>query len=291
MKTLPLPTILASFLLSLTQPCVAAAFTDDFAAPLSAAWDEPRAEEPGASVIAPLADKRAADGEVAQLLFPGQTDAAHAGPAWATEIRTADPYGYGTFEARLRTGKASRRTGLVSGFFTYFNDGTDHDLDGLIDNHEIDFEFLAAEPSCIYMTVWTEYEDGVGGEQFRKTTRKVDLKTGQVWQTPAGGEGSYDLVEEAPLPWTARRFGASRAYAKYRFTWSAGSVEYAIDLEDGVGWRTLWTLAGAADAIVPSIPAPLFFNTWHNAVHWHSGEASLPPKKAAMLRVDSAAVN
>lgn len=273
------------------MPLRAAAFTDDFAAPLSASWNTPRTEEPGSAVDAPVADKRAVDGQVLQLLFPGDTDPAHSGPAYATEVQTVDPHGFGAFEARLRTGKASRRTGLVSGFFTYFNDGADHDLDGIVDNHEIDFEFLAAEPTSIYMTVWTEYEDGGSGEVFRKTTRKVNLKTGEVWQTPAGGEGSYDLAPAAPLGWTARRFRASRAFAKYRFTWTATSVEYAIDLEDGAGWRTLWTLSGAANDIIPSIPAPLFLNTWHNATHWDSGADALPPKKPAAMRVDAVSVD
>ena len=277
--------------LALALPPSASALSDDFAAPLSAAWNTPRTEEPGSSVTAPVADPRAADGQALQLVFPSGTDSAHASPAYATEVQTTAPYGYGTFEARLRTGKASRRTGLVTGFFTYFNDGADHDLDGIVDNHEIDFEFLASEPTSIYMTVWTEYEDGVGGEVFRKTTRKVNLKTGEVWQTPTGGEGSYDLVPAAPLGWTARRFRASRAYAKYRFTWAAGSVEYAIDLEDGLGWRTLWTLTGVANDIIPSIPAPLFFNTWHNAAHWDTGLDALPPKKAAVFSVDSVTVN
>ncbi|MFM7142806.1 MAG: glycoside hydrolase family 16 protein, partial [Alphaproteobacteria bacterium] len=244
-----------------------------------------------AAVIVPASDLRATDGSTAHLVFPSRTDPAHGGPAWATEIHTAASRGYGTFEARLRTPRASRRTGLVSGFFTYFNDGTDHDLDGIVDNHEIDFEFLASEPSAIYLTVWTEYEDGGGGEVFRKTTRKIDLATGRSWETPVGGEAAYDLVEVAPLPWTAKRYRSSNAFAKYRFAWSAGAVEFAIDLEDGAGWRTLWTLAGTPNVTIPSIPAPLFFNAWHNRVHWDTGIDARVPSGKAILRIDTAAVH
>lgn len=279
-------------LLAPLLPAQAAAFSDEFSTSLSPAWNPPRIEEPGSSVLAPVADAAAGDGQALQLVFPGGTDPGHSSPAFATEVRTVAAPGYGTYEARLVTGKGGRRTGLVSAFFTYFNDGTDHDLDGIVDNHEIDLEFLAAEPTRIYMTVWTEYEEtGGGGETFRKTTRKVDLKTGEVWQTPPGGEGSYDLVPAAPLGWTARRYRTSRAYAKYRFAWSAGSVEYAVDLEDGLGWRTLWTLAGAANDVIPSIPAPLFFNTWHNATHWDTGADAAPPKKDTAMRVDSVSIN
>ena len=289
MPRAPLP--IAFVVVSLLAPLHARAFDETFAAPLSPAWVTPRTEEPGAAVIVPATDRRATDGKVAQLVFPGHTDPAHGGPAWATEIRTAASFGYGTFEARLRTPRATRRTGLVSGFFTYFNDGADHDSDGIVDNHEIDFEFLASEPSSIYLTVWTEYEEVGGVESFRKTTRKVDLATGRTWQTPAGGEASYALVEVAPLSWTARRFRSSNAWAKYRFAWSAGAVEFAVDLEDGAGWRTLWTLTGAPNVVIPSIPAPLFFNAWHNVVHWDTGLDARVPGGKAILRIDAASVH
>ncbi len=282
---------LLALALPVMLPAAAFALDDDFSAPLSATWSEPRTEEPGSSVSAPVADEDAVDGSVLGLVFPGETAPEDSGPAFATEIETAAPAGYGTYEARLRTPKASHATGLVSAFFTYFNDGTDHDLDGIIDNHEIDIELLAAEPSAIYMSVWTEYQYEGGVETFRKTTRKVDLRSGRVWETPPGGEGSYDLVEVAPLAWSARRFRAWRAFATYRFAWSAGAVEYSIDLGDGTGFRTLWTLSGAADETIPSIAAPLLFNLWHNAYHWNSGKESRVPRRDAAFHIDRVSVH
>jgi hypothetical protein len=278
-------------LLLLAMAGRADALSDDFSAALSSDWSTPQAVEPGASVTAPLADDDALDGQVLELLFPGDTSPDDSGPGFATELQTAAVHGFGTYQARMRTPKASHSTGLVAGFFTYFNDGTDHDMDGVVDNHEIDFEILAAEPTAIYMTVWTEYQEVAGVETFHKVTRKVDLHTGRVWDTPPGGEGSYDIVETTPLPWKARKYRASRAYYDYRFVWSAGSVEYSIDLGDGEGFRTLWTLSGAADETIPSIPAPLFFNTWHNATHWKSGKAAREPSRDASFRVDSMSIN
>lgn len=277
-------------LLALLAPRVAFALTDDFTTPLSAQWAEPRAEEPGASVSAPVADEDAADGQVLELLFPGGTSLDDSGPAFASEVETADPQGYGTYTARIRTPKAPRSAGLVSAFFTYFNDGIDHDGDTIDDNHEIDIELLAAEPTTIYMTVWTEYEyDGVT-ERIHKTTRKIDLKKGRVWQTPAGAEDTYDLEEIAPLAWTAKRYRAWRDFYTYRFVWSPTSVEYSIDLGDGMGFRTLWTFAGAANVDIPSIPAPLLFNVWHNKYHWNSGKESKVPRRDAPMHVDSVSV-
>jgi hypothetical protein len=280
------------FVLSvLLLPTCTFALSDDFAAPLSSDWSAPRTEEPGSSVTAPVADADAVDGQVLELLFPGGTSPEHAGPAWATELETAVPYGFGTYQARLRAPKASRSTGLVTAFFTYFNDGADHDMDGVVDNHEIDVELLAAEPSTVYMSVWTEYQDVGGVETFYKTTRKVDLRTGRVWETPPGGEGTYDLVEVAPLGWRAKKFRSWRAFATYRFEWSAGAVEYAIDLGDGQGFRVLWTLTGTPNDAIPSIPAPLLFNLWHNAAHWHSGKPSRVPKRDVVLHADSVSVD
>jgi hypothetical protein len=268
-------------------PLPAVALSDSFSAPLSATWNTPRTEEPGSAVTAPVPDTAADDGQVLELLYPGGTADTDTGPAFASELETAAPNGFGVYEARLRTPKTSRMTGLVSAFFTYFNDGTDHDHDGIVDNHEIDFEFLGAEPSAIYMSVWTEYQEDVGGETFHKVTRKVDLRHGRVWETPPGGEGSYDLVEVAPLAWTARKYRHSRSFNDYRIDWQSGQVEFSIDLEDGQGYRVLWTLTGAPDVTIPSIPAPLFFNLWHNATHWNNGNNARVPMRDMRYHVDS----
>ena len=181
---------------------------------------------------------------------------------------------------------AGKSQGVVSAFFTYFNDGIDHDGDGIVDNNEIDLEFLAAERSAIYLSVWTEYQDDANGEVFRKTTRKVDLKTGRVWQTPAGGEGTYDLEEIAPLGWKMRRFDPRQFYYSYRFDWQPTQVTFSVDVQDGLGFRTLWTLDGAPDDVIPSHAAPAFFNLWHNAYHWNRDKAARSPARPVNFSID-----
>jgi hypothetical protein len=264
----------------------ALALSDDFDGALSTAWDPPQVPFPGSSVSAPVADPAALDGAVVELIYPGRMPASYSGPEWATQLQTADARQYGVYEARLRPAAARAGEGVVSAFFTYFNDGLDHDGDGLVDNHEIDFELLAAEPAVVYLTVWTAYQADASGEAFRKLTRKINLRSGRMWQTPPGGEGTYDLAEIAPLGWRARRFSAPRAYRTYRFEWQTTEVIFSIDLEDGQGFRTLWDLTGAPNAVIPSLPAPCFFNLWHNAEHWNTGRVARPPRRAARFRVD-----
>ena len=231
-------------------------------------------------------DPKALDGFTLDLVYPGSTAPSYSGPAWATQLEAAEARGYGSYGARLRVAAAPGR-GLVSAFFTYFNDGIDHDGDGIIDNHEIDYEFLAAEPSAIYMTVWTAYQADANGETFRKVTRKVDLRRGRVWQTPPGGEGTYDLVEIAPLGWKVRGFTTTRKYRTYRFDWQATEIVFGIDLNDGQGFRVLWDLTGAPNTVIPTHPAPCFVNLWHNATHWKTGRSARPPARAAHFRIDS----
>lgn len=277
---------LAAGLLVLLACEPAVAFDETFAAPLGADWAVPSTPLTGASVTAAVPDTAALDGAVLELVYPGPTLATYSGPGWATQLQTAAARGNGVYAARLRSAAAPGR-GLVSAFFTYFNDGTDYDGDGIIDNHEIDYEFLAAEPSAIYMTVWTAYQADASGEVFRKVTRKVNLKTGRVWQTPPGGEGTYNLVEIAPLGWKVRGFTTTRAFRTYRFDWEINQVTFTIDLEDGQGFRTLWDLTGAPNTVIPTHAAPCFVNLWHNAFHWKTGRPARPPLRPARFQIDS----
>ncbi len=261
-------------------------FEEHFATALAADWAAPSTPLAGSSVTAPVLDAAGSDGVVLELVYPGRIPSSYSGPGWATQLKTAAARGYGVYEARLRPAAGRAGQGVVSAFFTYFNDGLDHDGDGIVDNHEIDFEFLAAESSVIYLTVWTAYQADANGEVFRKVSRKLNLKTGQVWQTPPGSEGTYDLVETSPLGWKALRFKTASAYRTYRFEWQPTQVTFAIDIEDGQGFRTLWDLTGTPGTVIPTHPAPCFVNLWHNAFHWHTGRAARPPRRPVRFRVD-----
>ena len=75
-----------------------------------------------------------------------------------------------------------------------------------------------------------------------------------------------------------------------RFDWQPTQVTYSVDLEDGQGFRTLWTLSGAADTVIPSHPAPCFMNLWHNANHWLNDRPARPPRRPVSFRVDRVSI-
>jgi len=89
---------------------------------------------------------------------------------------------------------------------------------------------------------------------------------------------------------TGREHQAWRAYRSYRFDWQPTQVTYSMDLEDGQGFRTLWTLSGAADTVIPSHPAPCFMNLWHNANHWLNDRPARPPRRPVSFRVDRVSI-
>jgi beta-glucanase (GH16 family) len=60
-------------------------------------------------------------------------------------------------------------------------------------------------------------------------------------------------AHEARLP-----FDATTRYMVYRLQWSAGSLVWSVDAEDGAGFRTLRTVIGSAS--VPDVPMYLVLN-------------------------------
>ena len=66
------------------------------------------------------------------------------------------------------------------------------------------------------------------------------VSNGCHWQT---GDG----IHNAALP-----FDATTRFMVYRLQWSAGSLIWSVDAEDGAGFRTLRTLTGAGS--VPNVP-------------------------------------
>jgi hypothetical protein len=108
----------------------APAFSENFAAATSPYFNFLNGS---GSITSNVADSAASDGKAAKLTisaWPG------AGPGSAPNLQSGVLYGFGTFEARFKTPDCSSQpnTGLISGFFTYLNDGTDQDGTGTKDN-------------------------------------------------------------------------------------------------------------------------------------------------------------
>jgi hypothetical protein len=236
--------------------------------------------QPQGSAAFGVPNARAADSAVAELMFPGNPalgPADNAGPGFATEIGTNDRLSYGTYRARVQLGTCQPGEELVNGIFTYFNDGADHDGDGVPDNSEIDIEVLCSDPAKLSLTIWTEYDDKGGAVS---TTRRVDVDTGDYYETPLGGgdlakAGHSDAFKHPGFP-------DPQAFYEMGFEWHAASLRYFIVL-DGAE-ITLWDFHETK--YIPHLDASFLFNIWHAQTNWWTGSDADYPASAATLRVD-----
>lgn len=239
---------------------------------------------PGATVGV-AADEAASDGSALAIFVPGDEELAgdeYAGPGLhAAEAVLAQHVHYGRFEFRVRFPTCSSDEELVSGLFTYFNDGSDEDDDGLPDNSEIDLEVLCGHPEQLWLTVWTDYQ--AEPEEFRKSTRVIDMHTGAAQDTPLGTSEYGGLAAAGSLPAVVQPdFPDPDTYYELGFDWSADKVRYFMWV-DGAE-VTLWELTGAS--YVPSRPGEVMLNLWHSTTHWADGSPADFPAEDATLWVD-----
>ncbi|MBI2335763.1 MAG: glycoside hydrolase family 16 protein [Deltaproteobacteria bacterium] len=234
---------------------------------------------PGGAGTIGLFDNEAEDDRMAQLLLPANTPLS--GPGGSSQLESYKKnYLYGTYVARFKPGScASLKEGVVSAFFTYYNDGKDYNKNGLVDNSEIDIEILCAEPSTIYMTLWTDYSDD---ENFLKTTRKLNLKTGEILQTTLGQESKWGL--NTKLKWNDDfpDINLFQNYLIFGFTWQPTYVRYFMVVQDQE--YELWKYQNKK--FIPQIPAYVMFNVWHNATHWHNDLPASKPNQPVKYNVD-----
>jgi endo-1,3-1,4-beta-glycanase ExoK len=97
-------------------------------------------------------------------------------PIGCGEIHTNKRYGYGRYEARLRSAAGS---GLNTAFFTYVGPPV-----GVPEHDEIDFEFIGKQPDTVDITVWTKGKS-----------------SGAAVRVPLGFDASKDFHDYA-LEWT-----------------------------------------------------------------------------------------
>jgi beta-glucanase (GH16 family) len=237
--------------------------------------------QPNGSIRFGEDDPGAEDGKAVALLFPG--DAAlgtgdGAGPANASEIDATRKFSFGTYRTRVKLGRCSATEELVNGVFTYFNDGTDHNGDQIVDNSEIDIEILCSNPAKISLTIWSQYSSDT---QFIKLTRVVDTATGNYSESPNDHE--YGLVAKGhDDAFRHPGFPAADTFYEMGFEWHADRIRYFIVL-DGAE-VTLWDLQDAAH--VPELEAPFLFNLWHAPMDWWTGASADYPAADATMSVD-----
>jgi chitodextrinase len=248
----------------------------------------------GSAITSGVADAGATDGKIVQLTLPAFPSA---GPGGGPTLQSPTTYGFGTYEARLKTVDCSAQpnSGVVSGFFTYLNDGTDQDGNGVKDNSEIDVEILCAEPNAMWLTQWTDFQDSPLA--MKRIYRELDLATGTIRQTcysEGYGTCTQDLTGSAtegspstitPIP----GFNSSTAYYTYGFTWLTNRLTWYIINPANNQKIVLWDYQGPKTRITQR-PAYYLLNAWYTN-NWSPttmGGAVEQPSSPRYLDIDSA---
>ena len=261
----------------------AAGFLEEFAAD-TGAW-QAETVLPGAATSVGLKSPRARDGYLAELRFPGHreyTSADQVGAKYVTQLATSERYGFGTYRTRLSFGGCAPGEEAVMAFLGYFNDGQDHDGDGIVDDLEIDVQVTCGTPSRMFFTVFTDDEATPQGSRFRKLSHVVDFSNGDVFETPAADSDVYAaLANDATL--VRPELVTTDAFYELGFEWHAASIRFFLAL-DGTD-RDLWTLSG--EERVPQQPVQLLYNLWHPDTHWYPSDGAADfPAADVVMRVD-----
>ena len=211
-----------------------------------------------------VADSASSDGRALQLTLSSNVQPT---PTYGAQVESKNAYQYGSFSARLRTAACTNQpnTGVVTGLFTYFNDGADHNGDGLPDNSEIDFEWLCAAPEVVYLTMWTDYRDSDSAQ--KRVSRSINLRTGAIAYT------SYFQQFDNGQTLTGTETQPSQLAALANYDSSLNDYEYGFDwASDHVTWWIRHPTTGAAvvlwdyrgnSARIPTLAATYMANVWH----------------------------
>ena len=159
------------------------------------------------------------------------TDPAGAGKG--PEISSTKRTHFGTYSARLRVPdvkKAQPNVGAVVGYFTYrFTQGF-----GL---SEIDFEWLIADPTLIYIGTWTSAPNNVGNLQ--RVGRTINLAKGQIlytnYRSYHDGNKNHNFASDDDAALSPRTipaisgYDASKQFYVYGFDWFPDRLTWWID--------------------------------------------------------------
>ncbi len=237
---------------------------------------------PRASVNFGQSNGNARDGNVAELLFPGDatlTATDDVGPDYVTQIATLDRFGFGTLRTRVNFGGCSGTEEVVQAVLGYFSDGADHNGNGIADDVEIDLQITCSIPHFAYLSVYTDYQSNPSSDQFRKLSHIVDFSTGTEYDTPSDSSDAFvqsgtnaNLVRPSLI--------TTGAFYEVGYEWHKGSVRFFF--VDGSEELTLWVLDDASH--VPELPVYLMYNLWHPSTHWFptTGDADFPANDVVM---------
>lgn len=191
---------------------------------------------------------------------------------------------FGTYSSRLKVPdvrKVQPNTGAVVGYFTYH-------VDSIAGLSEIDFEWLIADPTIIYIGTWT----GARG-QLKRIGRTINLATGTIYNTvykeghggtPENLTGMQNQPEKVPA---LAGYDASANFYTYGFDWHADRLTWWI-IDPMTNQKiVLWDYQGSPRGI-PQNATHYRMNFWHtNEWSVETNPASIEkPKGQYELEVD-----
>ncbi|HZW66265.1 MAG TPA: glycoside hydrolase family 16 protein [Hanamia sp.] len=184
-----------------------------------------------------------------------------AGAGRGPEIISNDFTYYGTYSARLKVPDVrdiQPNTGAVVGYFTYY-------MDSVYGLSEIDFEWLVADPSIVYIGTWT----GSRGALHR-IGRTINLAKGIVYNTiyKEGYKGiPSDLTGAQNQPESIEpvdHYDASSQFYTYGFDWYPNHITWWM-LHPKTGNKiVLWDYRGSGRGI-PQHQSYYRMNFWHTS--------------------------
>ena len=192
-----------------------------------------------------------------------------AGAGRGPEISTPKMTHFGTYSARIRVPDVKAvqpNIGVVVGYFTYrFTRGY-----GL---SEIDFEWLIADPTLIYIGTWTSDPNNVNNLQ--RVGRTINLATGQIlytnYRSYHDGNRNHDFASNDDAALTPRTipaitgYDASKKFYVYGFDWYPNRLTWWIEHPDTGEKIILWDYQGTTPNFsgIPQPPTTYLLNFWH----------------------------
>jgi len=166
---------------------------------------------------------------------------------------------FGTYSARLKVPdvrEVQPNTGAVVGYFTYY-------MDSIYGLSEIDFEWLVADPSIIYIGTWTGNR-----RELKRIGRTINLARGIIYNTiyKVGFKGEpTDLTGAQNQPETIAaidKYDASSGFYTYGFDWHADRLTWWM-IDPATGKKiVLWDYKGSQRGI-PQHQSYYRMNFWH----------------------------
>mgnify|MGYP001627344889 CR=1 FL=1 len=166
---------------------------------------------------------------------------------------------FGSYAARLKVPEARSvqpNVGAVVGYFTYH-------VDSILGLSEIDFEWLIADPTVIYVGTWT----GAPG-QLKRVGRTINMAEGKIYETSfreghggartalTGMQNQPETIEAIP------DFDASAGFYTYGFDWYPDRIQWWMLHPTNGEKIVLWDYQGSTVGI-PQNRTRYRMNFWH----------------------------